>query len=151
MENVGKFYGHLVYFMPLGYILWSFGIFPPRFGIIHQEKSGNPDVCIRSFKPPLFSNFRNKNSRSNIFFHSFTSSIPFPDLEFCLFSLPLVYLPFFLANDGQYLRTNAGCEMFCPNNLCSTGAKMTSAALAPRVENTQVVEGQKSIFQWFLC
>jgi hypothetical protein len=28
------FYGRLVYF-------WSFGIFP-RFGILYQEKSGNP-------------------------------------------------------------------------------------------------------------
>jgi hypothetical protein len=30
--------------MVLWYILWSFGIFFPVFGILYQEKSGNPDV-----------------------------------------------------------------------------------------------------------
>jgi hypothetical protein len=47
----GIFYGHLVYFMAIWYILWSFGIFYghlviwyifPPFGILCQEKSGNP-------------------------------------------------------------------------------------------------------------
>jgi hypothetical protein len=32
----GIFYGHLVYFMVIWYIF-------PRFGKLHQEKSGNPD------------------------------------------------------------------------------------------------------------
>jgi hypothetical protein len=27
MEDVGKFYGHLVYFASIWYILWPFGIF----------------------------------------------------------------------------------------------------------------------------
>jgi hypothetical protein len=38
----GIFYGCLVYFMVVWYILWSFWhIFPP-FGMLYQEKSGNP-------------------------------------------------------------------------------------------------------------
>jgi hypothetical protein len=64
MEDVGIFCGHLIYFMViwqilwpfdlvyshLAYfvaiwnILWSFGIcIFPRFGLLHQEKSGNPN------------------------------------------------------------------------------------------------------------
>jgi hypothetical protein len=65
MEDVGTFYGHLISFkavrcilrpfgiftyghlvylpMVIWYIyLWSFGIFP-RFGMLHQEHSGNAD------------------------------------------------------------------------------------------------------------
>jgi hypothetical protein len=50
MENLGIFYDHLDYFRAIGNILWPFGIFCgnwyifPRFGILDQEKSGNPDV-----------------------------------------------------------------------------------------------------------
>jgi hypothetical protein len=48
MKDAGIFYVHLVHFMVFCYILWTFGIvrgnlvyfFP--FGILHQEKSGNP-------------------------------------------------------------------------------------------------------------
>jgi hypothetical protein len=35
----GIYYGHLVYFMTF----WAFCIFSPHFGILHQEKSGNPE------------------------------------------------------------------------------------------------------------
>jgi hypothetical protein len=48
MENVGIFYVHLVHFTAIWYILWPFGIFKvilvyfSRFGMLHQEKSGNP-------------------------------------------------------------------------------------------------------------
>jgi hypothetical protein len=48
MEYVGIFNGHLVYFVAIRYILRSFGIFQgylvyiSRFGVLHQEKSGNP-------------------------------------------------------------------------------------------------------------
>jgi hypothetical protein len=49
MEDVGIFYDHLKYNTAIWYILWPFGnlaaiwyIFP-RFGILCQEKSGNPD------------------------------------------------------------------------------------------------------------
>jgi hypothetical protein len=54
MENVGIFiifYGHLEYVMIIGnvvLILYSF----PRFGILCQEKSGNP-VYLDSAKPKL--------------------------------------------------------------------------------------------------
>jgi hypothetical protein len=48
MEDTGIFYGHLVHFMAIGYILWHFGIicghlvYFPRFGLLYYEKSGNP-------------------------------------------------------------------------------------------------------------
>jgi hypothetical protein len=48
MENAGKFYGHQEYFTVIWLILWTFGnvvvnwyIFP-RFGVLCEEKSGNP-------------------------------------------------------------------------------------------------------------
>jgi hypothetical protein len=41
MEDVGIFYGRLVYFMAIWYILWPFGIFK-IFGMLFQLKSGNP-------------------------------------------------------------------------------------------------------------
>jgi hypothetical protein len=34
----------LVNFAAIWYILWLFGIFFPRFGMLYQEKSGNPTV-----------------------------------------------------------------------------------------------------------
>jgi hypothetical protein len=40
--TLGPFYGLLLYFMDIWYSSWSFGIFFPRFGILYQEKSGNP-------------------------------------------------------------------------------------------------------------
>jgi hypothetical protein len=49
MEDVGIYYGHLVHFMVFCYVLWIFGIvrgnlvYISRFGILYQEKSGNPD------------------------------------------------------------------------------------------------------------
>jgi hypothetical protein len=54
MENLGIFYDHLVNFTAIGNILWPFGIFCGhwvifhRFGILYQEKSGNPasNCCI---------------------------------------------------------------------------------------------------------
>jgi hypothetical protein len=73
MEEVGIFYGHLVYctarrytyvcgghlvyFMVIWNISWSFGIFYghlvyfSRFGMLHQEKSDNPGVerCAHIF------------------------------------------------------------------------------------------------------
>jgi hypothetical protein len=48
LENLGIFYGHLVYFTAIGNILWHLVYFVviwyifPRFGILDQEKSGNP-------------------------------------------------------------------------------------------------------------
>jgi hypothetical protein len=56
-EDVGIFFGHLVYFIDIWYLLWTFGIFYghlvyfmdiwyiiPHFGMLYQEKSGNPGV-----------------------------------------------------------------------------------------------------------
>jgi hypothetical protein len=49
VEDVGIFYGHLVHVTVFCYILWTFGIvrgnlvYFSRFGILYQEKSGNPD------------------------------------------------------------------------------------------------------------
>jgi hypothetical protein len=48
MENLGIFYDHLVYFMAIGNIYGHLVYFVviwydfPRFGILDQEKSGNP-------------------------------------------------------------------------------------------------------------
>jgi hypothetical protein len=48
MEDVGIFYGHLVYFTTILYIFidnWCIFdnlIYFSRFGKLHQEKSGNP-------------------------------------------------------------------------------------------------------------
>jgi hypothetical protein len=47
----GLFYCHWKYFMVIWCILWSFGIFFPRFGILYEEKSGNPArVCDSSLQ-----------------------------------------------------------------------------------------------------
>jgi hypothetical protein len=46
------FYGHLVHFTVFCCILWIFGIvccnlaYFPRFGILYQEKSGNPEIAL---------------------------------------------------------------------------------------------------------
>jgi hypothetical protein len=51
MEDVAIFYGRLVYFVAIWYILWPFDIFYgylvyfSRFGILYHEKSGNPDLA----------------------------------------------------------------------------------------------------------
>jgi hypothetical protein len=42
LQTFGIFYRHLEYFMTIWYILCSFGTFFSGFGIMHQEKSGNP-------------------------------------------------------------------------------------------------------------
>jgi hypothetical protein len=65
----GIFYCHLVYFIAIWYILWPFGIFYGHllqfiaiswpFGMLYQEKSGNPgsvtfksNFCLRVPKCP---------------------------------------------------------------------------------------------------
>jgi hypothetical protein len=53
MEDVGIFYGHLVYFTAIWYMLLPFVYFVvfwyifPRFGMFYQEKSGNPEPSTR--------------------------------------------------------------------------------------------------------
>jgi hypothetical protein len=51
MEGVGIFYGQSVYFTAPWYILWPYGIFFvfvyfSHFGLLYQEKSGNPDMTV---------------------------------------------------------------------------------------------------------
>jgi hypothetical protein len=43
VKPFGIFYGSLV-------ILWSFGVFSPRFGILYKEKSGNPEKTERCLR-----------------------------------------------------------------------------------------------------
>jgi hypothetical protein len=52
LRPVSKFYGHLVHFLVTGYIF-------PRFGMLYQEKSGNPASRYFDFE---------ENSISNSFF-----------------------------------------------------------------------------------
>jgi hypothetical protein len=48
MEDVGIFYGHLVYFTASWYILWTYGticghlVYFSLFGMLYREESGNP-------------------------------------------------------------------------------------------------------------
>jgi hypothetical protein len=43
MEDIGVDNGHLVYFVAISDMLWLFGrTCSPRFGMLYQEKSGNP-------------------------------------------------------------------------------------------------------------
>jgi hypothetical protein len=57
MEKVGMFFGHWEYISAIRYILWPFGnlvaiwYISLRFGILCQEKSGNPAARSRSAKP----------------------------------------------------------------------------------------------------
>jgi hypothetical protein len=50
MEDVGIFYGNLVDFPAIWHILWPFSILSlvlvhfTNFGMLYQEKSGNPDA-----------------------------------------------------------------------------------------------------------
>jgi hypothetical protein len=62
---IGLLYIHLVYFVAIWYIFWFFGMFPPRFGKLYKEKSGNPD------DGPNFEHLRNpfgapKQDHSNL-------------------------------------------------------------------------------------
>jgi hypothetical protein len=60
MEDVGAFYGHLVYFTAILCILWPFGLFygylvnSPRFGTLSQEKSGNPASCCGRIRADFY-------------------------------------------------------------------------------------------------
>jgi hypothetical protein len=62
MEDVGQFYDHfglfhgnLVYFMAIWYNLWPFGflVYFSHGGMLHQQKSGNPDSVTR-FSPNVY-------------------------------------------------------------------------------------------------
>jgi hypothetical protein len=53
---VGIFYGHLVHFTVVCFILWTFGIlrsnlvYFSRFGILNQEKSGKLALRLLQYK-----------------------------------------------------------------------------------------------------
>jgi hypothetical protein len=64
----GIFYGHLVYFMVIWYILWALGIFF-RFGMLYQEKSGNP---AENF---VFDTYVRKGANSPKFFRADTAGV----------------------------------------------------------------------------
>jgi hypothetical protein len=60
MENVGIFYGHLECNSAIWYMLWPFGklviiwYISPRFGILYQEKSGNPGDTTKHWINPIY-------------------------------------------------------------------------------------------------
>jgi hypothetical protein len=126
MEDIlrpfGQFSRHLVYFVVIWYILWSFGIFCghlvhfSRFGMFYREKSGNPvfSVLVRCTNKNLATLFlaphlqaRNEhclsvaeqgdqgvNVMKNIFgvFHQFSSK------KFVEFFIKTILLTFFCLN-----------------------------------------------------
>jgi hypothetical protein len=47
----GIFCGHLVHFVVIWYILRSFWYIFPRFGMLYQEKSGNPALQVYRANP----------------------------------------------------------------------------------------------------
>jgi hypothetical protein len=66
----GIFYAHLAYFMGIWYILWAFCIlygrlvYFSRFGMLYEDKSGNPAAGAISFSSVSRSNkpFKATNS-----------------------------------------------------------------------------------------
>jgi hypothetical protein len=71
MEDVGIFFGHLVYFTAIWYIVWPFGILCghlvnftviwyifPHFGMLCHEKSGNPVLRIEELYKLIRITFR---------------------------------------------------------------------------------------------
>jgi hypothetical protein len=47
LRPLGTFYGHLVHFEVIWYI-------SPRFGILYQEKSGNPALYMERKMPKIY-------------------------------------------------------------------------------------------------
>jgi hypothetical protein len=95
---IGIFYRHLGYLMIIWYILCSSGI---GFGIMFQEKSGNPDadapkhsICFFSFGKANASKFlrfqMNVSLRSLLSF--FFSAAPFSN-DVIVFSFPFIPQP----------------------------------------------------------
>jgi hypothetical protein len=62
LENVDTFYGHLEYFKDISGILWPVCVDLVHFsgfGIMHQEKSGNPVHIINYFDRKPTTEFKN--------------------------------------------------------------------------------------------
>jgi hypothetical protein len=69
MEIFVIYSGHLEYFTTIAYTyfqgLWYIWYIPPRFGILVQEKSGNPDRVLENFWPDAY--IIRINTRANLF------------------------------------------------------------------------------------
>jgi hypothetical protein len=99
LEAVGIFYEHLACFTAIWYMLWPFGIFHgylvhfSHFGMLHQDKSGSPDLDLSNrlhqdcvchvkkhfafFRLSSFSNFfATLSLQSPPAFHSFIRLFP---------------------------------------------------------------------------
>jgi hypothetical protein len=67
----GLFYGYLVYFVAIWYILWLFDTLRciiSRFGMLYQEKSGNPVLPYKiHFGATLAFNYRLESRLSKIY------------------------------------------------------------------------------------
>jgi hypothetical protein len=96
MENLGIHYDHLVYFKAFGNILGRLVYFVviwyifPHFGILHQEKSGNPAAEGRGpfLTLPLGANFAPRGE-------------VVPQGEFCPFGVKLSVCPSILLNSRE--------------------------------------------------
>jgi hypothetical protein len=87
MKDAGKFNGHLVYFTSISYILWTFGIFVvifvyfSSFGMLCQEKSGNPAICTYDTgcgQNESLAISASRNKKNFTFFYGFSFSSVFP-------------------------------------------------------------------------
>jgi hypothetical protein len=54
MEDVGIFYGYLVYFMAIWYILRVFGTFPPPFCYVEPRKICQPWISMSTIESSPF-------------------------------------------------------------------------------------------------
>jgi hypothetical protein len=72
MKDVGKLYGHSVYFTAIWYILWPSGIFCGHFGIVFpflvcrtkKHLATLHEVTVkRTFLPPFFSQPQKRSTR----------------------------------------------------------------------------------------
>jgi hypothetical protein len=69
MEDVGVFYGHLVYFMAIWYIFWPFSIINGHlvyfllFWYVLQRKSGNPELNLSEFLCTTFAPVQNQTKK----------------------------------------------------------------------------------------
>jgi hypothetical protein len=85
MEDVGIFYGHLVNFPAVWHILWPFGICSlvlvhfTRFGVLDQEKTGNPGCkpIFKKLKVPFNKIFKRENiiKSKNLIFTRYSFNI----------------------------------------------------------------------------
>jgi hypothetical protein len=70
VENAGIFYGHLVYFVAIWCLI-------PTFGILYQEKSGNPEAnpTIASYNASVIKIYSAVNSMARFKIKNYLSPI----------------------------------------------------------------------------